>query len=95
MTSWCTTQWTTLTVSIEPAHTLRVQRIDGATGDAKTVVLLKPHGEVSGFDIDANVSDDVDLVWSVRRPERRHPDLVRAMRHRSGEAWSRPHTVWN
>jgi hypothetical protein len=79
----------------QPAHTLRVQRINGATGHVKTVVLLKPHGEVRGFDIDANVSDDVDLVWSVRRPEKRHPDLVRAMRHRSGEAWSKPHTVWN
>ena len=77
-----------------PTHTLRVQRVDAATGAAKTVVLLKPHGEVRGFDIDANVSDDVDLVWSVRRPERRHPDLVRAMRQRSGEAWSRPHTVF-
>ncbi len=79
----------------QPAHTLRVQRINGATGHAKTVVLLKPHGRVRGFDIDANLSDDVDLVWSVRRPEKRHPDLVRAMRHRSEEGWSRPHTVWN
>lgn len=77
------------------AHTLRVQRVNAVSGDVRTVVLLKPHGEVRGFDIDANVSDDVDLVWSVRRPEKRHPDLVRAMRHRSGGAWTRPHTVWN
>ena len=79
----------------QPAHTLRVQRIDAVSGDARTVVLLKPHGRVSGFDIDANVSDDADLVWSVRRPEKGHPDLVRATHHRSGQAWSGPHTVWN
>lgn len=75
------------------AHTLRVRRIDAATGAAKTVVLLKPRRELRGLDIDANVSDDVDLVWSVRRPERRRADLVRAMRHPSGESWRAPHTV--
>jgi hypothetical protein len=75
------------------AHTLRVQRINAATGATKRVVLLKPHGEVRGLDVDANVSDDVDLVWSVRRPERRRPDLVRAMRHPSAETWRGPHTV--
>jgi hypothetical protein len=60
-----------------------------------TVVLLKPHGEVSGLDIDANVIDDVNLVWSVRHPERLRVDLVRAMRQPSRGTWSKPHTVVN
>ncbi len=77
------------------AHTLRVRRIDAATGSARRDVLLEPDGKVTGFDIDANTSDDVDLVWSVRHREKRRLDVVRAIRQPSGGAWSRPHTVVN
>ncbi len=77
----------------QPAHTLRVQRIDAAAGTEKTVVLLKPHGAVSGLDLDADISDDVHLVWSVRHAERSRPDVVLAAHRTRGGAWRRPHEV--
>lgn len=77
------------------AHTLRVVRINAATDSSKRVVLLQPNGDVSGFDIDANVSDDVALTWGVRHPEKRRLDLVRAMRHASGGEWNKPRTLSN
>jgi hypothetical protein len=74
-------------------HTLRVVRIDASDGTAKLVALMRPGGNVTGFDLDANTRGDVALAWSVRREERGKPDTVRALRRPAGGQWGSPQTL--
>lgn len=76
------------------AHTLRVQRVDAATGRQRTVTLLRPHGRVVGFDLSASRSEDVDLAWSVRHPAEHRPDVVLAMHRPAERSWSDPQRLF-
>lgn len=75
-------------------HTLRVQRVDAATGQERTVTLLRPHGRVIGIDLSASRSNDVDLAWSVRHPGRHRPDVVLATHKPADRTWEEPHAVF-
>jgi hypothetical protein len=74
-------------------HTLRVGRIDASDGTTKLLALMRPAGNVTGFDLDANVRGDVALAWSVRREERGKPDTVKLLRRPAGGQWESPQTL--
>jgi hypothetical protein len=73
--------------ALSDERTLRVVRINAATGERRVDPLLRPGGPVTGVDIDANLRGDVVLGFTVRRPERAVPDRVIAVRRVAGRGW--------
>lgn len=74
---------------LQRRQTLRVLRVDAATGTTRTAVLLEPSARVTGFDLDADRRGDVALAWVVDRPGARGRDAVRAVHRPAGGRWGR------